>query len=187
LIGYSQISFEKSTGVGKGYEVTLGVIGAGKNQRFNYYSNNVQLEKRSQFGISASFGFKFNKLPDFLFGRTRFNHLMQGAYAKPIIYVGNYSEDRLIYKSNNTYVVERPNTTFGALQLELGKQWVFSDKFLLDGYWGFGYGFDNKKDDGDGFNTYEDNSGAFNYINARAGRSPGFSLTYGIKLGLLIK
>ncbi len=187
LIGYSQISFEKSTGVGKGYEVTLGVIGAGKNQRFNYYSNNVQLEKRSQFGISASFGFKFNKLPDFLFGRTRFNHLMQGAYAKPIIYVGNYSEDRLIYKSNNTYVVERPNATFGALQLELGKQWVFSDKFLLDGYWGFGYGFDNKKDDGDGFNTYEDNSGAFNYINARAGRSPGFSLTYGIKLGLLIK
>ena len=187
LIGYSQISFEKSTGVGKGYEVTLGVIGAGKNQRFNYYSNNVQLEKRSQFGISASFGFKFNKLPDFLFDRTRFNHLMQGAYAKPIIYVGNYSEDRLIYKSNNTYVVERPNTTFGALQLELGKQWVFSDKFLLDGYWGFGYGFDNKKDDGDGFNTYEDNSGAFNYINARAGRSPGFSLTYGIKLGLLIK
>jgi len=187
LIGYSQISFEKSTGVGKGYEVTLGVIGAGKNQRFNYYSSNVQLEKRSQFGISGSFGYKFNKLPDFLFGRTRLNHLMQGAYAKPIIYVGNYSEDRLVYKSNNTYVVERPNITFGALQLELGKQWVFSDKFLLDTYWGFGYGFDNKKGDGDSFDPYEDDLGAYNYINARAGRSPGFSLTWGIKLGLLIK
>ncbi len=112
---------------------------------------------------------------------------MQGSYAKPIIYVGNYSEDRLRYKSNNTYVVERPNVTFGALQIELGKQWVFGDKILLDGYWGFGYGFDNKKGDGNGFDPYEDNSGAFNYINARAGRSPGFSLTYGIKLGLLIK
>ncbi len=84
LIGYSQISFEKSTGVGKGYEVTLGVIGAGKNQRFNYYSNNVQIEKRSQFGISAAFGYKFNKLPDFLFGRTRLNHLMQGGYGPAI-------------------------------------------------------------------------------------------------------
>ncbi len=45
LIGYSQISFEKSTGIGKGYEVTLGIIGAGKNQRFDYIYNDVRVEK----------------------------------------------------------------------------------------------------------------------------------------------
>ena len=70
------------------------------------------------------------------------------------------------------------------MQIELGKQWVFGDEFLLDTYWGIGYGFDNKKSDGEYIN---DNSAAFNYINARAGRSPGFSLTYGIKVGWLIK
>ncbi len=70
--------------------------------------------------------------------------------------------------------------------MELGKQWVFNDQFLLDTYWGFGYGFDNKKGDymydGD-----EGDAAAFNYINARAGRSPGLSFTYGIKLGMLLK
>lgn len=183
LIGYSQFSFEKSTGVGKGYEVTLGIIGAGKNQRIDYYYNSLQLEKRDQFGITASFGYKFNKLPDFLFGRSRFTHIMQGAYAKPVLYLGNYSEDRLAYKASNQYVVERPNITFGALQIELGKQWVFGNKFLLDLYWGFGYGFDNKI--GDGY--YDDDAAAFNYINARAGRSPGLSITGGIKVGMLLK
>ncbi len=189
LIGYSQITFEKSIGVGKSYEVSLGIIGAGKNQRFDYIMNDVRLEKRNQFGFSGSFGYKFNKLPDFIFGRTRFHHLMQGGYAKPILYVGNYSENRLNYKNgitNYEYVIDRTNTTFAALQMELGKQWVFADQFLLDTYWGFGYGFDNKKGDyvyaGD-----EGDAAAFNYINARAGRSPGFSLTYGIKVGMLLK
>ncbi len=185
LIGYTQISFEKSIGVGKAYEVTLGIIGAGKNQSVDYWYNSVHLEKRNQFGVSASFGYKFNKLPDFLFGRTRFTHLMQGSYAKPILYAGNYSENRIMYKGNSQYVVERPNVTFGALQIELGKQWVFGDKFLLDTYWGLGYGFDNKKNDSDEYNF--NNSEAFNYINARTGKSPGLSVTYGVKVGWLIK
>ncbi|MBD0286957.1 MAG: hypothetical protein ICV79_16240, partial [Flavisolibacter sp.] len=119
----------------------------------------------------------------FLFGRTRFTHLMQGTSAKPIAYLGRYGENRIVYKANNQYVVERQKVAFGALQVELGKQWVFGDKFVIDGYWGLGYGFDNKKN-GDG---YYDNTAAYNYINARLGRSPGFSTTFGIKLGLLIK
>ena len=184
LLGYSQITLEKSTGVGKSYELTLGIIGAGKNQRLDYWNNGIQVEKRSPFGLFAAAGYKFNKLPDFLFGRTRFTHVMQGAYAKPIVYLGNYSENRMAYKANNQYVVERNNTTFGALQLELGKQWVFGEKFLLDLYWGLGYGFDNKSSDSD-FDL--DDTSAYNYANARIGRSPGFSTTFGLKMGLLIK
>ena len=135
----------------------------------------------------GAMGYKFNKLPDFLFGRSRFTHIMQGAYAKPILYVGNYSENRIAYKGNNQTVTERRNTTFGALQVELGKQWVFSDKFLLDLYWGLGYGFDNKK--GDNYNNgyNEDNGSAYNYANARLGTSPGISTTFGVKLGWLLK
>ena len=183
LVGYSQISFEKSTGVGKGYEVTLGIIGAGKNQQLNFSSSNITIQKRNQFGISTSFGYKFNKLPDYIFGRMRLTHIMQGSYLKPIIYLGNYSENRIIYKGNQ-YVADRPNITFGTLQIELGKQWIFDNKFVFDTYWGVGYGFDNKTDNS-AYNL--DNTSSYNYINLRAGRSPGLSITYGVKVGMLIK
>jgi hypothetical protein len=183
LFGFTQITYEKSLGVGKGYEVALGIIGAGKNHQLEYYDNTFQYTKRNQFGFSGSFGYKFNKLPDFLFGKTRFTHLMQGGYVKPVLYLGNYSENMLIYK-NNQESVERQNITFGALQFEMGKQWVFSDRMLLDVYWGFGYGFDNKDRDG---GYYYGNTESYNYINQRLGKSPGFSLTGGIKLGLLLK
>jgi len=183
LFGFTQISYEKSLGVGKGYEVGFGIIGAGKNHQLGYYDNTLQYTKRNQFGFSGSFGYKFNKLPDFLFGKTRFTPLMQGGYVKPILYLGNYSENMLIYK-NNQASVERQNITFGALQFEMGKQWVFSDRMLLDVYWGFGYGFDNKDQDG---GYYYGNTDSYNYLNQRLGQCPGFSLTGGIKLGLLLK
>jgi hypothetical protein len=184
LLGYTQITYEKSTGVGKAYELTLGIIGAGKNQVIDYYDNTFRTSNRNQFGLAVAGGYKFSKLPDFLFGRTRFTHIMQGGYARPVLYVGNYSENRLAYKANSQYVLERQNITFGALQVELGKQWVFGDKFLIDVYWGLGWGFDNKK--GDGL-LIDDDLAAYNYINARIGRSPGFSSTFAIKLGMLFK
>jgi hypothetical protein len=184
LLGYTQVTYEKSLGVGKSYEVTLGIIGAGKNQILDYYYNSLTSVKKNQFGISAAYGYKFSKLPDFLFGRTRFTHLMQGSYAKPIVYLGNYSENRIVYKANNQQVIEKQNITFGALQVELGKQWVFGDMMLLDTYWGLGYGADNKKSDSD---YILDDSSSFNYINSRVGRSPGLSFTWGVKVGLLLK
>jgi len=182
LFGYTQFSFEKSTGVGKSFELTMAIIGAGKNNTIDYWDiyGNSGTEKKDQFGIAFGAGYKFNKLPDFLFGKTRFTHIMQGAYAKPILYLGNYSENVAVYKTNQ-YVVEKQNITFGALQIELGKQWVFGDKFLIDLYWGFGIGADNKKED-----NY-DNTEAYNYVVQRLGTSPGFALNGGIKLGLLIK
>lgn len=184
LMGYSQITYEKSTGVGKGYELTLGIIGAGKNQTLDYYNSTFRTANRNQFGISVAAGYKFSKLPDFIFQRTRFTHLMQGGYVKPVFYLGNYSENRVMWKANSQYVLERQNIMFGALQIEIGKQWIFGEKFMLDVYWGFGYGFDNKK--GNGY-WYDDDLAAYNYINARLGRSPGFSTTFGLKTGLLFK
>ncbi len=188
LIGYSQFSFEKNLGVGKGYELSLGIIGLGKSSTLYFNNNQAGDVKRNQFGFFAGAGYKFGKLPDFLlFGKTRLTHLMQGTYVKPIVYLGNYSENRIAWKSNNSYAVEKQNVTFAALQVELGKQWVFGDAFLLDVYQGFGYGFDNKKNVNDNSFFYTDNTSAFNYVNVRLGRSPGLSYTFAIKLGLLIK
>ena len=188
LLGYSQFSFEKNTGVGKGFELSLGIIGLGKTWAIDYYNSQVGEIKRDQSGFFVSGGYKFGKLPDFiLFGKTRFTHLMQGTYIKPIVYLGNYSENRLVWKANNNYEAEKQNVTFGALQIEVGKQWVFNDKFLLDIYNGFGYGFDNKKDIYDNQYSFTDNTAAYNYANVRLGRTPGLSYTIAIKFGMLIK
>jgi hypothetical protein len=194
LYGYTEIGFEKSTGVGKGYELSLGIIGAGKAGIIDYYytgsgTGNFYDVKKDPFGVFVSAGYKFGKLPDFLlFGKSKYTHLMQGTYIKPVIYVGNYSENRIVYKGNNQYEVGKQNVTFGALQVEFGRQWVFGERFLLDTYWGLGYGFDNKKDIyDDPYNYYWENQSAYNYANARGGKSPGISGTWGIKLGWLLK
>jgi len=189
LYGYTEFTFEKSTGLGKSYEVSFGIIGLGKNSQLDYVYNGTDFTttKRDQFGFFASAGYKFNKWPDFIFGKTRFTHLMQGAYVKPVFYLGNYRENVSYYKNNSDYVVEKQNVTFGALQIEFGKQWVFGEKFLLDGYWGLGYGADNKKQNLSEFQRETNSSTAFNYANSRLGNSPGFSFTFGLRAGVLIK
>ena len=188
LYGYTEFGYEQSLGVGKAYELSLGIIGLGKSETIEYSDFNTgQLfsDKRGQAGVFISGGYKFGKLPDFIiFGKTKMTHLMQGTYAKPILYFGYYKEN-VITDKTGTESLETQHVTFGALQIELGHQWVFSDKFLLDLYWGFGYGVDNKKDDYY-FNT-DKSEEAFNYANARVGTSPGLSFTFGVKCGLLIK
>ena len=188
LYGYTEFGYEQSLGVGRAYELSLGIIGLGKSETIEYSDFNTgQLfsDKRGQAGVFISGGYKFGKLPDFIiFGKTKMTHLMQGTYAKPILYFGYYKEN-VITDKTGTESLETQHVTFGALQIELGHQWVFSDKFLLDLYWGFGYGVDNKKDDYY-FNT-DKSEEAFNYANARVGTSPGLSFTFGVKCGLLIK
>jgi len=188
LYGYFEVGFEKSRGFGKSYEFSLGIIGAGKAGVLDWYSSQLGEVKKSPFGAFVSAGYKFGKLPNFiLFGKTKATHLMQGTYVKPILYLGHYNENVIMIK-NGTYEVGDQNVTFGALQLELGKQWVMGDKLVVDLYWGLGYGFDNKKDGNeDNYGYYDDNTTAFNYANARGGRSPGLSATFGLKLGMLLK
>ena len=191
LYGYTEIGFEKSTGVGKGFEVSLGIIGAGKAGRIGYFNSQFQEVKRNPFGFFVSGGYKFGKLPDFiLFGKSRATHLMQGTYIKPMIYFGHYKETQMQEKSGNIFEAGEQQVTFGALQLEVGRQWVLGDRFMVDIYEGIGYGFDNKKSSIKYLNNpyyYYDEAAAFNYANARAGNSPGLSITYGIKIGWLLK
>lgn len=187
LLGYSQISYEKNLGVGKAYEIGLGIIGLGSSTQLSYYNTQLHTIKKKQAGAFISAGYKFNKLPEYLFGKTRLTHIMQGSYAKPILYVGNYAENRIAFKGNSNYEVEKQNVTFVALQVELGKQWIFGDKFLLDGYLGIGYGADNKRSSNDWDYSTSTDLSAFNYANIRLGKSPGISFTFGLKLGLLVK
>ena len=186
--GYSQITYEKMLAPHKSYEVTIGLIGVGRNQAFPYSDTVVASSKthKSQLGFFIAAGYKFSKLPVFEFGAKGITHVMQGAYAKPILYIGEYDENRIERINDHKYLSVRPTTTFVALQVELGKQWIIKNKALIDLYGGFGYCIDNK---GYYSTSYYDltTTTAFNYCNDRLGKSPGISFTFGIKTGLLIK
>lgn len=186
--GYSQITYEKVISPYRGYELSLGIIGLGKNKKFPYSDTVTSsgVDHQSQFGFFLSAGYKFNKLPLFETEEKRATHLMQGAYVRPIFYVGAYKENRIEYVRRNLYQLQRPTTTFAALEVEFGKQWVVKNKVPIDIYCGLGYCIDNKNYyRGTYYNLIT--TSAFNYCNDRIGKSPGISFTFGIKTGILIK
>jgi hypothetical protein len=182
LLGYSEFGYEKSISPLKAYEVNLGIIGAGKNLVMdNYYWNgNYQPYKRNAFGAFVDYGYKFKKLPNFFSRGTRMTHIMQGNYVKPTATLGYYTDHALNYKSNMEPSVEKRNNLFGGITLNFGKQWVFGDQFLIDAFWGFGYAFDNQKSD----YYYND---LRNHFAIQGGAGSGFGMTFGLKVGMLIK
>lgn len=186
LLGFSQISYEKSVSPLKSYEVGLGIIGAGKNYSIdNYYYNGQYLPyKRNAFGVYVDAGYKFNKLPTFFSKGTRMTHIMQGTYIKPTATLGYYADNAVNNKTGNP-VLERRHNVFGALILNFGRQWVFGDKFLVDLFYGLGYSFDNVKNYND---AYYGSDNVFNhFVIQKAGPGANLGLSGGLKVGLLIK
>ncbi|MDQ2719513.1 MAG: hypothetical protein M3Z26_07110 [Bacteroidota bacterium] len=186
LLGYTQFSFEKSISPLKSYELGFGIIGAGKNYQIDnfYYNGQNTSYKRNAFGGFLEAGYKFNKLPDFLRSGTRMSHIMQGTYVKPTATIGYYSDNALNYKTGSP-VLEKRNNLFGAIILNFGHQWVFGDKFLIDLYYGFGYAFDNVKND---YNDNYNSSSIYNhFVIQKAGSGANLGLSGGLKVGFLIK
>ncbi len=185
--GYTQITYEVATTSENSMELSLGIIGIGNNDRFEYSDtmNHSGEHNKSQLGLFFGFGYKFSKLPLFEIGGDSTVHLLQGLYARPMLYFGAYDENRIAYIGNRQYQLLRPTTQFASLQIELGKQWVIKNRGLIDMYFGLGYGIDNKKYYSTSYYNYTTTS-SFNYCNDRIGKSPGISFTIGIKAGLLL-
>ena len=186
--GYSQICYEKAFSNKTGYEISIGIIGAGFRNSFGYSDTVIGSKEhyKNQFGFFISAGYKFNKLPFLEVGKQFGSNIFQGLYAKPIIYFGKYDENRIevINRQQHIFELKRPSITFAALQIELGKEWVISQKVLLDGYLGIGYGIDDKNFYTGSYYNFKTTS-SFNYCNQRVGASPGISITMGIKTGLI--
>ena len=110
-------------------------------------------------------------------------HIMQGTYVKPMATFGFYSDNAINYKTGNP-VLEKRNNVFGAIILNFGHQWVFGDKFLVDLYYGFGYAFDNVKDD---YNNNYSTELYNHFVIQRTGPAGNLGISGGLKIGLLIK
>ena len=162
LTGNTTFSFEHSLSPGRSLEAGLGIIGVGFNPN-----------DRKAAGAFVRFGYKFIKSPDFYFSKMRYAHILKGAYVKPEISLGYYTEEISEY-DHDTYSSSKEQVFSGSIHLVLGKQWVFDNTFLLDFFGGIGYGFDN----GDG---------GYHYGYVTATSEFPISASAGLKVGFLIK
>jgi len=189
FFGYTGMSFEHSIKPGQSIEVNLAIIGLGISQKFEhgYVNGGMYLNtyNRNPGGVGLGVGYKFIRTPDFINHNIRYAHLLQGGYIKPLIYLGTYGENVLDDKTG-TAVLSRRNVTYGSLMVDLGKQWGFGQKFLLDIYAGVGYAVDNVKDDPFISSSFSTSSSAHNFSFIRAGNNPGLALSAGLRFGMLL-
>ena len=191
LLGFTALSFEKSIKPGRSYEATLGIIGLGKRQKVDVFSSSSNPIYREQAGAYVSAGYKFIKLPDFTSRGAKFSHVMQGTYIKPEVMFGVFGSNRYFSTSSRTGYrsgYEKKTTVFGGAIINLGKQWIFSDVFLVDVYAGVGYDINNDKstvvNTGTETVNYEYNGYHYGMISTADGS--GLGLTSGIRIGILI-
>jgi len=171
LTGNLTLSYERSLKPARSIEGTIGIIGLGADPN--------DLDPR---GVFTKFAMKFIKSPDFYLRGMRYAHLLKGSYIKPEIQFGYYSRlNDMFYEDpygyyGGYYQERKENITF-AIMLNIGKQWVFDNSFLVDWYVGVGYGFDSNDD------SYSE----YHYSFAHAGDDLPLSFTAGLKIGFLFK
>jgi len=129
LTGNTTFAYERSIKPGRSFEVTLGIIGLG-----------IDPGEVNPAGFFTKGGIKFIKSPDFYMRGMRYAHVLKGGYVKPEIAIGYFSQDDY-YDSYYSSGTTRETIISGALFLNIGKQWIIDNAFLMDIYFGFGYGF----------------------------------------------
>ncbi|WP_461630506.1 hypothetical protein [Labilibaculum euxinus] len=168
LTGNTTLSYEKLIRPSRSWEVSLGIIGLG-----------VDNDDENPRGAFAKFGMKFIKSPDFYLKGMRYAHVLKGTYVKPEIAFSIYSREYGYDYYYNGYwgnSEDRESNWAAAFNIIVGKQYVFNDIFLLDMYFGLGYGF--SKD-----NDYE----SYHYGFSGANSDTPLTITAGLKIGILLK
>ena len=85
-------------------------------------------------------------------------------------------------RQNNLLAYMRQKTTFGAIMVNLGRQWVFSEIFLLDVYGGLGYAFKNEAIEE---NIFNDSNRFYGVI--AGDRNPSLAISGGFRIGILLQ
>jgi hypothetical protein len=137
LTGATAISYERSLQPGRSIEAGLGIIGLGKDL-YSYKAS----------GFYANVGYKFIKDPDFYLKGMKYAHVLKGAYFKPELAFSSYQYSGNMYWIGNTPDPTEKRVLLGAFILNVGKQWVFGNRFLVDWSVGGGYGFGDNDESG---------------------------------------
>ena len=192
LLGYSQFSLEKSIHHLRNIEFGLGIIGAGKDLNIQPHSlalsldrlgpNNYRPGHKNQFGGFFEFGYKFIKpIHSNEISPNNYNavNTFEGSYIKPSFLVGAYSFNQ--FRDDSTTATIRKHHRFGTLMLNLGHQWAFDSKIVLELYIGGGAEIDNVKDGDDLYGH------PFVLAVAKDNPSVNFAFTAGFRFGFLLK
>jgi len=166
LAGATAFSFEHSLKPGRSIETGIGFIGLG--QRIDGYRAS---------GVFINAGYKFIKDPDFYVKGMRYAHVLKGSYFKPELAMSIYKYSNHTLMGGNTVSDPDINVAMFAFILNVGKQWVFADRFLVDWYIGAGYGF--------GHNEESDNARHYAFLGGTS--DTPLVLNSGFRIGLLLK
>jgi len=170
LTGNTTFYYERSMKPGRSLEMALGIVGLG-----------INVSEINAAGFFTKFGAKFIKSPDFYLRGMRYAHILKGGYVKPEITIGYYSRDYDNWYDDGfygyNYSTERKDVVTGAILLNVGKQWVFDNSFLVDFFFGVGYGFDSRND----------NDGGYHFSHVSASDEVPISFSAGLKMGWLFK
>lgn len=164
-------AYEKSIRPGRSFESELGIIGAGFDSDESVKSS----------GVYISSGYKFLKTPDFYSHRMKYAHVLKGGYVKPQLILSIYhNETKNAGFTNND--IER-DIVAGAILVNLGKQIIYDNFFLIDYSVGIGYGFSNQsKVDNNDFYTYRH----YHYGFLLTGEDIPLAFAIRIKVGILL-
>ena len=190
LLGYTQLNFEHNLKPGRGYELSLGLIGLGKKQDINTFydgtSNRTTTTYREASGVFIGGGYKFSKLPDFVNKGAKYSHILQGSYVKPELILGTYKHNNIesFPVGGSAPRVSRESISFGGLLVNLGKQWVLGELLLIDVYGGLGYAVDSRNASQN--NTEYDYDYINNHYALTTGTDSGLGFTGGFKIGILV-
>ncbi|MEP2773975.1 MAG: hypothetical protein ABJH05_17605 [Fulvivirga sp.] len=172
-------SYERSIKPGRSFESQFGIIGVGfDTDEFNKSS-----------GISLGAGFKFMRTPDFYSQRMKYAHILKGSYIKPEILLSIYQNESTYddYSSPTpTLVKDKQDIVAGAFLINIGKQIVYDNFFLIDYSFGIGYGF-STQEERDYFDYYGPSQRIYHY-GFILGNSPNpLVFSAKVKVGILLK
>jgi len=179
---HTTIIYEHSIKPGMSWESGATIVGLGYNSKDS--------EIKSAGGIIWNAGIKFIRSPDFYLRGMRYAHILKGGYIRPQFWLGYFEETTVhgVYNPNTLqYILEdfKNNYTITGFHLQIGKQWVMGDNFLVDIFGGLGYAFVSKKYD-ESSNQYDFYySRSYYYTFSKAGESSPFSVSGGLRIGIL--
>jgi hypothetical protein len=161
LMGSTEIVYEQNYKPGQSWEVALGIVGLGIDQ--------MDINPKGAYG---KFAYKFIRTPDYYMQRMHYSHILKGAYFAPELALRYVKYDRWNYDYWYSDGSRTSTDEFAfALTLKFGKQWVFNDAFVVDSYFGLGYGLGN------------DNYDALNYGFIVGGEDFPMAVTAGLRIG----
>jgi hypothetical protein len=172
---HTTIVYERSVRPGLSWETGATFVGLGVNPD-KYITSS---------GAILGGGVKFMHTPDFYARGQHYAHILKGGYIRLQGYLGYY-ETKSNYSSFMNTTQLKDTYTLGGFHIQLGKQYVFDDIFLIDIFAGVGYALVSyTTNQGNGY-YYRDYSGDdYNFVFLRAGSPNPISLSGGIRVGIL--